>query len=92
MVGENFEISWSQMARKALKLTTMFGENFEICWHQTTRNALKLSTIVGEIFEICWHQMARKTLKIVLHCNVHAIIINNNVITDRISQIHKITP
>ena len=30
MVGEIFEIFWSQMARNALKLTTMVGENFEI--------------------------------------------------------------
>ena len=39
MVGENIEISWPQMARKALKLSTMVGENIEICWHQMARNA-----------------------------------------------------
>ena len=40
MVGENFEICWPQMARNALKLSTMVGEIFEICWPQMARNAL----------------------------------------------------
>ena len=30
MVGENFEIHLSQMAKNDLKLSTMVGENFEM--------------------------------------------------------------
>ena len=70
------------MVGKALKVSTMVGRNFEICWLQMARKALKLTTMVGENFEIRWYQMARKALKIVHHCNVPAIIINNNVIKD----------
>ena len=88
-VGENFEIGWLQMVGKALKLSTMdmVGEKIEISWSQMARQALKLTTMVGENFEICWHQMTRKALKIDHHCNVRGII-NNNIKTDWISQIH----
>jgi len=51
MVGENFEIYLSQIAKNALKLTTIYGENFEIYLFQIATNALKLSTMIGEIFE-----------------------------------------
>ena len=40
MVGEIFEICISEMARNALKLSTMVGENFEICISEMARNAL----------------------------------------------------
>ena len=48
MFGENFEICWPQMARNALKLSTMVGENFEICWPKMARYTLKLCTMIGE--------------------------------------------
>ena len=47
MVGENFEIYLSQMAKNALKLST----NFEIYSSKMSKNALnKLSTMIGEFF------------------------------------------
>ena len=52
MIGENFEIGISEMARNALKLSIMIGENVQSCISEVARNALKLSTTVGEIFEI----------------------------------------
>ena len=39
MVGENFEIYTSQMARMGFKLSTMVGENFEIYTSQMARMA-----------------------------------------------------
>ena len=51
MVGENFEIHSSRMAKIAPKLFTMVGENFEICLSEIAKNAPKLSTMVVEIFE-----------------------------------------
>ena len=39
MVGENFEICISKIARNALKLSIMVGENFEICISEIARNA-----------------------------------------------------
>ena len=44
MVGENFEIDLSQIARNTLKLSTMVGENFEIDLFQIVKNTLKLSS------------------------------------------------
>ena len=41
MVGENFEICLSQIAKNALKLPTMVGENFEICLSEIAKNGLK---------------------------------------------------
>ena len=43
-----FEIWSSQIAKNALKLTTMVGEIFEICSSQPqmAKNAFKLSTII----------------------------------------------
>ena len=35
------KICISEMARNALKLSTMVGENFEICVSEMARNALK---------------------------------------------------
>ena len=63
MVGENFEIYLSQMAKNALKLSTMVGENFEIHLSQMAKNALKLSTMVGENFKIYLSQMGKNALK-----------------------------
>ena len=37
MVGENFEIFLSQMAKHALKLSTMTGEKFEIHFPQMAK-------------------------------------------------------
>ena len=48
MIGENFEICLSEMARNALKLSTMDEQNLEICISEMARNALKLSTMVGK--------------------------------------------
>ena len=48
MVGENFEIYMSQMAKNALKLSTMVGENFEIYMSQIAKNTLKLSTMIED--------------------------------------------
>ena len=41
MVGENFENCISEMARTALKLSTMVGKFFENCISEMARNALK---------------------------------------------------
>ena len=41
MVGENFESCISEMARNALKMSTMVGENFENCISEMARNTLK---------------------------------------------------
>ena len=49
---KNFDIDLSQMAKNALKLSTMVGENFEIYLSQIAKNAFKLFTMVGENFEI----------------------------------------
>ena len=38
MVGENFEIHSSQIAKHALKLSTMVGENFEIYFSQMAKH------------------------------------------------------
>ena len=38
MVGENFDIYFSQMAKYALKLLTMVGENFEIYSSQLAKH------------------------------------------------------
>ena len=48
MVGENFEIHMSQMAKNELKLSTMVGEIFEIHMSQMAKNELKLSTMVDK--------------------------------------------
>jgi hypothetical protein len=45
MVGDNYEICLSQMAKNAPKLSTMVGENFEIYISHKAKNDLKLSTI-----------------------------------------------
>ena len=59
VVGENFEVYMSEMARNEFKLSIMVGENFEICISETARNAFKLSTMVVENFEIYIYEMAR---------------------------------
>ena len=41
MVGEKFEIFISDMAKNALKLSTMVGENFEFCISENPINGLK---------------------------------------------------
>ena len=45
MVGENFEIYLSGMAKNALILSTMVGENLEIYLSQMTKNTFKFSTM-----------------------------------------------
>ena len=42
MVGENFEIYFSQMAKNTFKLSTMIDEIFEIYFFQMAKNAFKL--------------------------------------------------
>ena len=37
MVGENFEIYWSKIAKNGLKLSTMVGENLEIYFSQMAK-------------------------------------------------------
>ena len=56
MVGEIFEIYFSQIAKNDLKLFTIDGEIFEIYFSQIAKNDLKLSTMVGENFEIAFSQ------------------------------------
>ena len=60
MVGENFEIYMSQMAKIRLKLSTMVGENIEICWHQMARNAFNCPPWLEKILKyarIKWLEM-----------------------------------
>ena len=45
MVGENFEIYLSQMAKNDLKLSTMVGENFEIYFSRVAKNDLSESCL-----------------------------------------------
>ena len=40
MIGENFGIDSSQLAKNALKLSTMIGENFGIDSSQSAKNTL----------------------------------------------------
>ena len=42
MVGENFEIYTSAMAKNALKSSTMAGENFKIYTSEMAKNTLKI--------------------------------------------------
>jgi hypothetical protein len=49
MVGEKFEIYFSQMAKNEFKLSSMVGENFEIYFSQMAKNDLKLSTMIVSI-------------------------------------------
>ena len=41
MVGENFEIDMSEMAKNVLKWSTMVAENFEIDMSEIAKNVLK---------------------------------------------------
>ena len=41
MVGENFEIYSTQLAKNKLKSSTMVGENFEIYSSQLAKNTFK---------------------------------------------------
>ena len=41
MVGEIFEIYFSQISKNAFKLSIMVGENFEIYFSQMAKNAFK---------------------------------------------------
>ena len=50
MVGENYDIYFSQMAKYALKLLTMLGENFDIYLPRMAKYALKFSSMVGDFF------------------------------------------
>ena len=50
MVVEFFEIYLSQMAKNALKLSTVVGENFEIYLSEMAIIALKLSIMTSENF------------------------------------------
>jgi hypothetical protein len=43
MIGENFEIYFSQMTKNDLKLSTMVGENFEIYLSQVAKMILNLN-------------------------------------------------
>ena len=59
MVGENFEIYSSQLAKNALKLSTMVGENFGIYSSQLAKNALKYFT-GNSIFQLFQQPLYRK--------------------------------
>ena len=43
MVGEYFEIYFSQMSKNAFKLSIMVGENFEIYFTEMAKNSFKLA-------------------------------------------------
>ena len=51
IVGENFEICISEMARNALKTVHHGWRKFWNFISEMTKNALKLYTMVGEIFK-----------------------------------------
>ena len=59
MVGENFKYLSSQMAKIALKFTTMVGKIFKYQYSQMTKIGFKFSTMVGEIFKYLYSQMAK---------------------------------
>ena len=62
MVGENFVIYSSQLAKNALKFSTMVGENVVIFSSQLAKNALKFSIMVGEYFRMYSSQLAKHAL------------------------------
>ena len=64
MIGEHFEICISEMARNALKLSTIFGEIFEICTDEMARNGLKSIHHGWRKFENFISEMARNALKL----------------------------
>ena len=65
MVGENFEIYSSPLAKNTLKFPTMVGVNIGIySSHHLDKNALKLSNMVGENFTIYSSQLVINTLKL----------------------------
>ena len=68
MIGQNFEIDLSQMAKIELKLSIMVRENFnfffEIYMLQMAIIAFKLSTVDGNYFEIYVSQMAKIAFKL----------------------------
>ena len=66
MVGENFEMYLSQMAKTTLKLSTVVGENFEIYFSHVAKHAFKLANMVGEIF-LNLLVSSRKKMQLIFH-------------------------
>ena len=58
MVGEHFEIDYSEMSKNH-QLSTMVGENFKIEKSEMSKINHKLSTMVGENFEIDYSEMSK---------------------------------
>ena len=54
MVGENFVIFMSHVAKTDLKLSTMVGENFVIFMSEMAKTDLKFSTMVEEILKLTY--------------------------------------
>ena len=78
MVGENFVIKRSKMAKIAFKLSTMAGEYFEIFMSQMSKIAFKLFTMVGKPFEIYLSEVAQiwEILIVIIHFGKVNIKIN----------------
>ena len=59
---KSFGIYSSQLAKNALKLSSMVGENFGIYSSQLAKNALKLSTMIGKKLEFTHHNWPKTHL------------------------------
>ena len=68
MVGENFKINTSEMAKNALKILHHgWGKIVKFTVLKCLKIHLKSSTMVGEKFEIYTSEMAKNALKILHH-------------------------
>ena len=56
MVGENFGIHWSQLAKNILKFSTVVGENFGILSSQLAKNILKLINYLETVWTKVWNK------------------------------------
>ena len=63
MVVEKFEIHPSEMAKSAVKSSTMVGQNFEIHPSEMAKNAVKIIHHGWRKFEIYPSEMAKNALK-----------------------------
>ena len=63
MVGENFEIYWSQMPKNASNSPPWLEKIKNLFYLQYLKYALKLSTMFGENFEIYSSQMPKNAFK-----------------------------
>ena len=64
MVGENFEIYFSQMAKNYFKLSKMVAKKLKFTRFKWLKNKRNMHTMVGENFEIYLFQITKNALKL----------------------------